>query len=123
MTYEPPPTNPQPTPQPAAGGSNDKLMSILSYIGILFIVPLITGDYKKSEFVKFHLNQGIVLCICAVVGSVALNIVAAIVDFLWFLGSLWSLAVLILVILGIVNAANNKQEPLPVIGTLFTVIK
>ncbi|MDR1767839.1 MAG: hypothetical protein LBR32_05340 [Propionibacteriaceae bacterium] len=110
-------------PQAAPQGSNDKLMSILSYLGILFIVPLITGDYKKSEVVKFHLNQGIVLFIVAIVGSIVCSIVANIVGFLWWLGSVWSLLILVLVILGIVNAANSKQEPLPVVGTLFTVIK
>ena len=31
-------------------------MAIIAYI--LFFVPLLTGDRKKSPFVKFHTNQG-----------------------------------------------------------------
>ena len=95
--------------------SNDKLMGILSYIGILFIVPLLAA--KESKFARFHANQGLVLFITDIV----LFTVAGIIDgFVPIIGGLLSLAVyvfiLVLMILGIVNAANGEEKELPVIG-------
>ena len=105
----------------------NKLMAILAYI--LFFIPLVTGDYKKSPFVLFHTNQGTVLFISAVVYSIAYIILSAILAFIPFLG--WALILLlglfwfvflVFCIMGIINAANGKMKPLPVIGT-FTIIK
>ncbi len=95
--------------------SNDKLMGILSYIGILFIVPLLAT--KESKFARFHANQGLVLFITDIV----LFTVAGIIDgFVPIIGALVSWAVyvfvLVLMILGIVNAANGEEKELPVIG-------
>ena len=42
----------------------NKGMAIIAYL--LFFVPLITGDYKKSPFVKFHTNQGTLLAIVSI---------------------------------------------------------
>ena len=43
----------------ANDAEQNKMMAILSYI--IFFIPLITGDHKKSPFVKFHVNQGTLL--------------------------------------------------------------
>ena len=42
----------------------NKGMAIIAYL--VFFVPLITGDFKKSPFVRFHTNQGTVLAIASV---------------------------------------------------------
>lgn len=54
----------------------NKPMAILAYI--LFFIPLLTGDYKKSPFVKFHTNQGTVLIIATAVVSIISGITARI---------------------------------------------
>ena len=95
--------------------SNDKLMGVLAYIGILFIVPLLAA--KDSKFARFHANQGLVLFITDVV----LFIAAGIIDgFLPVIGGLINLAAyvvaIVLMILGIVNAANGEEKELPIIG-------
>ena len=112
--------------------SNDaeqnKGMAILAYI--LFFIPLITGDYKKSPFLMFHTNQGTVLFISAVAYGVAFSILATILVFIpilgwlliWLLSICW-IVVPVLMIMGIINAANGRMKPLPLIGTLFTIIK
>lgn len=118
-------TNPDPTPQPpvqatppagqtpppgdAGNGSShpNTGMAILSYLGILVLVPLLT-DAKNDPFVKFHIKQGLVLLICFVIAMV-LNIIPPIGILAW-------IACLILMIIGIMNAANHKQVELPVIG-------
>lgn len=101
-----------------------KSIAWLSYLGILFLIPMFV--YKESPYTKFHVNQGIVLCILDVAGGVVLGIVSAILWWVPFIGgiisSLLSLAfgvlVLVLMILGIINAATGKVEPLPIIGKI-----
>ena len=56
--------------------SNTILFSILSYLGILWLIPLLVE--KNDKIVRFHVNQGIVLCIFDVIGSIAIGILSAI---------------------------------------------
>ena len=105
----------------------NKTMGILAYI--LFFVPLLTGAYKTSPFVKFHTNQGTVLCIASVIYSIAYTILCVILAFIPVVGAiliillgLLPLAFLVFIVLGIMNAAKGKCEPLPLIGGI-TIIK
>jgi len=44
----------------------NKGMAIIAYI--LFFIPILTGDHKKSRFVMYHTNQGLVLFYSALAG-------------------------------------------------------
>lgn len=96
--------------------SNEKAFGILAYLGWLVLVPIIAG---KTEFSKFHANQGLVLAIAEIV----ITIVAVVMMFIpivgWIIGILLYLvdvAALVLAIIGIVNAAQGQMKPLPIIG-------
>jgi uncharacterized membrane protein len=94
----------------------NKVMAILAYI--IFFIPLIAA--RDSRFAMFHGNQGLVLFLAAVV----INIVGGIIPFIgWFiiLPFGW-IAVLILAIIGIINASKGEMKPLPLIGGI-TIIK
>ena len=118
--------NQQPNqPQPAApqGGSDaekNKAMAIIGYIiTILFFIPLVT-EAKNSPFAKFHANQQLMLLI----SSVVIWIVGGIIPFIgWFLiMPIGSIVILVLAIIGIVNAAKGEMKKLPIIGG-FEIIK
>lgn len=102
----------------------NKRMALLSYIGILFIIPLLAA--KDSKFAKFHVNQGIVLFIADLVCGLAVGIVSAILRFIPIvrlflpavLTTLVSLAALAFMIIGILNAVNGRAKELPLIGSL-----
>lgn len=107
--------------------SNTILFSILSYIGILWLIPLLVE--KNDKVVRFHVNQGIVLFIFDIIGSIAVGILSAIFVFIpviSFLGVviayLFGILCFVLMIIGIVNAANKSEKPLPIIGK-FQVLK
>jgi len=115
-----------PPVQPVAPQGNksdaekNKAMAIVGYIiPILFFVPLIT-DAKNSPFAKFHSNQQLILLLAAI----AVNIVGGVVPFIgWFLIlPLGSIALIVLAIMGIINAAKGEMKKLPVIGG-FSIIK
>ncbi len=47
--------------------ADNKLVAALSYIGILFLVPLLVK--KDSPFAQFHAKQGLVLSVAFFIGS------------------------------------------------------
>lgn len=50
---------------------SNKAMAVLSYLGILVLVPLLGA--KNSPFARFHTNQGLILCIATILYSVAMT--------------------------------------------------
>ncbi len=106
---------------------DNKTMAILAYI--LFFIPLLTGAHKTSAFARYHTNQGTVLFIAAAIYGIAYGILTAVLLFIPVIGwilimvlGLASIFFLALCIAGIINAANGRMRPLPVIGRI-TVIK
>ncbi|MDR1753333.1 MAG: zinc-ribbon domain-containing protein [Eubacterium sp.] len=99
---------------------NTKGVSILSYLGILFIIPLIM--YPNSKFAKFHINQGIVFFIFSVIASALSGILAFIPVIGWISIAVIYLVLLIFMILGIVNSATGRAKELPLIGK-FRIVK
>lgn len=73
---------------------------------------------KKSSFVKFHVKQGLVLLITAVIFSFFYGVLVFIPILGWLIICVLQLFVLVLFIIGIVNALNGKENTLPIIGGL-----
>ncbi|MBW2991406.1 hypothetical protein KY348_06930 [Candidatus Woesearchaeota archaeon] len=100
-----------------SGGADEaKLWAILSAVFlILFFIPLWVIKPRK-DYAVYYGKQAFMLLITAI----AVQIVGAIIPFIgwWIILPLGSLAVFILWIIGIVNAASDKKKPLPVIGKL-----
>jgi len=109
---------------PKAGSSDvekNKLMAIIGYIiPILFFIPLLNEESKKSPFAKFHANQQLVLLISAI----AVNIVGTIIPILgWFIIlPIGSIILLVVAIIGIINAVKGEMKKLPIIGG-FEILK
>jgi len=93
----------------------NKVLALLSYIGILFIVPLLAAP--KSKFAKFHANQGCVLFIA----EVALSVVWIVPILGWIIGFFGGIFTLVLAIMGIINALNGKSTKLPLIGDIVVI--
>ena len=101
------------------GGKKNTTMAAIAYV--LFFVPLLTGDAKKDSFVKYHVKQGLVLFIFAVIAWFVSSVIPVIG---WFIISpLSSLAILVFMIMGIINAANGEEKPLPLIGSYADKLK
>lgn len=94
----------------------NKVMAVLAYFGLLFLVPLLAA--KESKYAKFHTNQGLVLWIAGLIAGVVSSILAVIPVVGAILGALISLVMFALMIIGIVNAATGKAKELPVIGKI-----
>ena len=106
-------------PAPSADASDvekNKVFGILAYIGILFLIQLLAAP--ESKFAKFHANQGCILFILAV----AVNVVWIVPVLGWIIGFFGWIAVLVLAVMGIINAAGGTMKKLPLIGD-FEIIK
>ena len=105
-------------PAPEIGAAFDpediaanKVKAILAYFGILVLIPLFTA--KESKFARFHTNQGLILLICCVV-AFALSRIPSLAAIAWLL----YVAIFILAVIGIINAAKGKAKELPLIGKI-----
>ncbi len=104
----------------------NKGMGVLSYLGLLVLVPLLAGD-KNSEYVKFHSNQGLVLFIASKIVeviSLALNYVLQEMfgfyrfNFFSTIFDIVDFAFFILMIMGIVYACKGEKKSFPIIGEI-----
>ncbi len=94
-------------------------MLILSYLGVLGIIPLLV---EKDEEVQWHAKNGIVLFLA----MIAVGIVATVLGFIPYLGLLLScgmiplatLGYLVLIVVGIMKALKGEKLRLPVIADL-----
>ena len=98
----------------------NKVMAVLSYIGILCLIPLLAA--KESKFAQFHAKQGLVLFLAEVLLSIlyaipALNVVMV------FVGWIIYILLVVLAIMGIVNALQGKYWKMPVLGGMAEKFK
>lgn len=97
----------------------NKVMAILAYLSWLVIIPLFAA--KESKFARFHCNQGIVLAIAELVAGIVIGVLKGIPVIGWIfglVGGLIELACVIMLVIGILNAANGQAKDLPVIGNI-----
>ena len=96
--------------------ANNRVMAILAYLSLLFLVPLLSA--KESPFARYHTNQGIIVFIIHAVGVMLTQIP----EVGWVVGAVISLFTTVLTIIGILNAYNGKAKELPLVGK-FRIIK
>jgi uncharacterized membrane protein len=98
-------------------GNESKICAILAYILIGIIWYFVDDKMKKNAAVKFHVKQGIVLFIFSIAWSIVMQILLVITLFLlWPVVAILSYVPLIFMILGIINAINDKEKEMPIIG-------
>lgn len=98
------------------GSQKNTGMAAIAYF--LFFIPLLT-DAKNDPFVKYHVKQGLVLFI----GYVIETFIGTIYVIGRILSPLLGIFLLVLFIIGIMNAINGKESPLPVIGSFAEKFK
>lgn len=98
-----------------------KTTAIIAYITIIgLIIAFIQNNEKKNAFAAFHIRQ----CLGIFVTSIALIILSSFLGIVpvlgWMLSSLIgfvvSIGALVLWILGLINAINGQDKPVPILG-------
>ena len=102
----------EPWKEEAPRASDNRRLSVLSYVGPLFLLPLYL--HKNDPFVRYHANQGCVLfileCLIGILLGDGLLAVAA------------TLFCVYCLVQGAKNVAAGRMVPLPFIGK-FQVLK
>jgi uncharacterized membrane protein len=98
-------------PDPAKTLPEHRLMLVLSYLGLLALIPYLFA--RESEEVRFHARQGLALGLLGV-GCAALGAVPVV----GFFGVLGVAGVLVLSVLGIVKALGGERWRMPVAATV-----
>jgi uncharacterized membrane protein len=115
--YNPPPSGANPPP---AGGSSDRtLMLVLSYLGILALIPLLTK--KEDREVQWHAKNGLAIF----VGYIVIYILMAVLMRFLPAGAgcgigllncvLW-IAYIVVIVVCIVKATKNERFRVPFIS-------
>lgn len=96
-----------------------KIYSLIGYFWILFFIPLLV---KENKYCKYHANQALNLFIFSILGGMLVTLLSMGFDALslnivsLILKIIFSLIVLILFVIGILNVINNKAKDLPIVG-------
>lgn len=108
------PQQPAPTIQPNKDVEKNKAWAFIGYLGILSLVVLLAK--KDSPYAHYHAKQGFVLFLI----SAAIYILDRFV-YSYILSTVFlvlNLAIVVLIIVGIINALSGKQKPLPLFGKM-----
>lgn len=113
--------------------ANNKAMAVLAYLGILVLIPWFAAP--QSRFARFHAKQGITLFLV----DIAYSVIAALLSliqtphyyyFFEYMATPWyidllifiiAIPIIVLTIMGIVNAVKGRAKELPIIGKIKIV--
>ena len=101
---------------PETTSSNDMWMGILSYLGILALIPYLVKD--QTPFVRAHAVRGINLLLLEVIAWVAVGVFSWVPVLGGILSTVVGLASFALSLIGIINVANKDNKDLPFIGSI-----
>ena len=96
------------------GKENEQIVSILCYFLIGIVWYFIDKEIQKSELAKLHSKQALNLLII----NFGVSALSGILSFagLFFIVPIINLGILVLWILGLINAINEQKAKIPIIG-------
>ncbi|NLR59458.1 DUF4870 domain-containing protein [Chitinophaga polysaccharea] len=98
---------------------NNRTLSVISYITLIgWLIAYFSGKDRADNLLKYHLKQSLGLGIISIAVSIVLNIIAYVTPALSFLG-LIGYVLTVFWILGMINAGNGAEKPVPVFGKMF----
>jgi uncharacterized membrane protein len=106
------------TNQPAV--QEDKTVAILAYCTLIgYIIAIVLHGNNKTKLGTYHLRQATGLLIIGI-GYWIVSMILMFIPFLGFIFAIVSpfvgLGILVLLIMGIMNAANGQEKPVPLVG-------
>jgi uncharacterized membrane protein len=112
--YPPPPGGY--TPPPGGASSDRTLMLVLSYIGLLALIPLLVK--KEDREVQWHAKNGLAIFVAYIIVIILWNIVTYFLPttigcVLSFVGCALWIGYLVIIILGIMKALKGERFIVP----------
>jgi len=101
---------------------SNKAIGIVAYITIIgWIIAFVVhnGKEDKSALAAYHIEQSFGLILVAIALLIVGQILGSIAFVFGLLLSLVNIALIVLWVFGLMNAINEKREPIPLIGQYF----
>lgn len=96
--------------------AEEKNIAVISYITIIgLIIAFVMNGEKKAAFSTYHIKQSLGLGLT----GLALGIIGMVPILGWIVSFFGVLVLLYLWIMGLVNAINGKQIPVPLLGKKY----
>lgn len=99
--------------QPATERSNTAVIAYLTFIGL--IIAFVMNNDKKEPFASYHIRQSLGLTVT----GLALSFINIIPILGWTVSIVGFFILLYMWIMGLMNAINGKEKPLPILGDKF----
>lgn len=94
----------------------DKTIAIVSYLTVIgLIVAFVLNNEKKDPFASYHIRQSLGL----VLTSIALSLINVIPVLGWIVSLIGAFVLLYMWIMGLLNAVNGKEKPVPILGEKY----
>lgn len=105
-----------PRAEETAENSQDNSIAIISYLTLIgLVVAFILNNEKKQPFAAYHIRQSLGLNVTGFV----LGFVSVIPILGWIVGIIGMFVLFYMTIMGIINAVNRKEKPLPILGKQY----
>lgn len=109
-------TNQTQTAEVPSHATEDKNIAIIAYITLIgLIIAFVMNNDKKAEFSTYHIKQSLGLALT----GLALGVIGMVPILGWLVSFFGALALLYLWIMGLMNAINGKQKPVPWLGEKY----
>lgn len=93
-----------------------KSIAIVAYITVIgLIIAFVQNNEKRNTFASYHIRQSLGL-MCT---GLALGLINIIPVLGWLICIIGIFVLLIIWIMGLINAANGKTRPVPLLGKLY----
>ncbi len=105
-------------PTAIAVSPEGKKIAIISYITVIgLIIAFIMNNDKKDPYASYHIRQVVGLALTGVV----MGIVGMIPILGWLVVLVGTFVLLFMWITGLMNAINEKEKPVPILGKKYEV--
>ncbi len=93
-----------------------KNIAIIAYITIIgLIIAFMMNSDKKDKYASYHIKQSLGIAASAL----ALTVIGIIPILGWIISFLGFFFILFLWVMGLINAINGKEKPVPLVGEKF----
>lgn len=90
-----------------------KNIAVIAYITVIgLIVAFVMNNDKKLPFAQYHITQSLGLALT----GIALGVVGMIPILGWIISILGTFVLIYMWIMGLLNAINDKEKPIPFLG-------
>ncbi len=100
----------------------DRVISAICYFvsitPLIFIATFFIIKLKNSDYVKFHVNQALVLHLVTLVIMIFINVI---LDLSFIFSTLLYIVTIFIIIWGIINALIGKTKEIPMLGKIHMV--